>query len=143
MVDDDKVDDEIRDDHFARASEAARDLMFLRATSPAYKALLRAAQVMFDKDGTDVRVQGFSGPQPDPVLGLAPCMTVKTDKRLILIEVATNAMMKNAHLAERLNRLAKAKGAEKWLVVAFDDLMDAEELVRKVETGWRPIVAGG
>ncbi len=143
MVDDDNPESKISEDEFARASEAARDLMFQRATSPAYKALVRATQVMFEKDGADVRVQGYSGSQPEPVMGLAPSMTVKTEKRFILIEVATNAMMRNTHLAERMNRLAKAKGAEKWLVVAFDDLMDAEELVRKVESGWRPIVAGG
>lgn len=135
--------DETSDEAFARATEAARDLMFQRATSPAYKALVRGTQVAFEADGAEVRVQGYAGPQPEPVMGLAPSMTVKTPARFILIEVATRSMLRNSHLAERLDRLGKAKGAEKWLVVAFDDLVDAEELVRRVEPGWRAIVAGG
>ncbi len=143
MVADETNNNETSDHALERASEAARDLMFQRATSPAYKALVRVTQLAFEADGAEVRVQGHAGPQPEPVMGLAPCMTVKTSKRFILIEVATNSMLRNAHLAERLKLLSKMKGAEKWLIVAFDDLMDAEELVQRSEPGWRAIVAGG
>jgi hypothetical protein len=138
-----------REDAFERQSERQqksadqRDLEFLRATSPTYKALVRNMICSYTRDDTEVRVAGGSGPEPEPFQGLVPCMTARRDDDLLVIEIATGIMLRNPHLVERLTLLSKMERSRRWLVVPFDDLLQAQVLINDIAGGWRAIVGDG
>lgn len=132
-----------RQDARSQKSAEQRDLEFLRATSPTYKALVRNMVCSYTRDDTEVRVAGGSGPEPDAFLGLVPCMTAQRDGDLLVIEIATGVMLRNPHLVERMTLLSRMENSRRWLVVPFDDLLQAQVLINDVAGGWRAIVGDG
>lgn len=132
-----------RQDELPQKSADQRDLEFLRATSPTYKALVRNMVCSYTRDDTEVRVAGGSGPEPEAFQGLVPCMTARRADDFLVIEMATGVMLRNPHLVERLTLLSKMKNTRHWLVVPFDDLLEAQVLINNIDGAWRAIVGDG
>ena len=93
--------------------------------------------------GREVRAAGGPEPEPEAFDGVVPCVTVSGHDDFLIMEIATGAMLRNVHLIERLKTLGKLAGARRWLVVPFDDLIEAQILLKSVEGGWRAIVGDG
>ena len=120
-----------------------RELEFLRATSPTFKALVRNMVCSYTRADTEVRVAGGPGAEPQAFLGVVPCMTARRDDDFLVIEIATGVMLRNPHLVERLTLLAKMENTRRWLVVPFDDLLEAQVLINDIAGSWRAIVGDG
>ena len=127
----------------SQKSDYQRDLEFLRATSPTYKSLVRNMVASYACADIELRVAGGSGPEPEPFQGLIPCMTARRDDDFLVIEIATGVMLRNPHLIERLTLLSQMENSRRWLVVPFDDLLEAQVLINDVAGGWRAIVGDG
>jgi hypothetical protein len=52
-------------------------------------------------------------------------------------------MLRNPHLVERMTLLSRMENSRRWLVVPFDDLLQAQVLINDVAGGWRAIVGDG
>jgi hypothetical protein len=70
-------------------------------------------------------------------------MTAQRDGDLLVIEIATGVMLRNPHLVERMTLLSRMENSRRWLVVPFDDLLQAQVLINDVAGGWRAIVGDG
>jgi hypothetical protein len=120
------------------ASDAAKELALLRATSRVYASLLHSIRLTFESDGMTVRTAG-EAVGPEPIHGLIPCLVARKGADLFVVEFATAAMIANAHLAARMKAFAQIRSARLWLVVPFDVLPDARGLIAKVGGGWKPV----
>lgn len=122
------------------------ELEFLRATSEAYKALVRNMRWSFQWNGLDVRAAGDADHPPEKIEGLRPSLSVRSDEGVFLLECATGPMLKSPHLAERLKTFSRVKGANLWLVVPFDVLAEARGLVADLEgvgKSWKVVPGDG
>lgn len=119
---------------------AEQDLLDLRTASHAYESLVRNMVWSFQTKGLTVRVAGRKGRQPQAIGGEVPTLTAASEKALFILEFATAAMMKNAHLLARLKAFSEVEGARRWLVVTTDDWAHARELVAELDIDWQVIV---